>query len=102
MSHDATAPHEHAHPKVGTYVLVGVILTIITAIEVAVFYLEAFRGVLAPTLLVLSAAKFALVVMFYMHLKQDNRLFTYIFLVPLIIAVAVLIALMFLFGQFKL
>jgi cytochrome c oxidase subunit 4 len=55
---------------------------------------------MAPTLLVLSAGKFALVVMFYMHLKQDNKLFTLILLVPLIIAAGVLVALLFLFGQF--
>ena len=30
----------------------------------------------------LSAAKFALVAMFYMHLKQDSRLFTGVFVFP--------------------
>ena len=38
------------------------------------------RQILGPVLIVLSAVKFAIVVMFYMHLKFDNRLFTGMFL----------------------
>lgn len=90
----------HSHPKIGTYLAVFAVLAVITIVEVGVFYVPAFRPVMAPTLLVLSAGKFALVVMFYMHLKQDNKLFTLILLVPLIIAAGVLVALLFLFGQF--
>lgn len=93
---------EHAHPKISTYLAIFAILTIITIIEVGVFYVPALRPVLAPVLLVLSAGKFALVVMFYMHLKQDNKLFTVIFSLPLVIAAAVMVALLFLFGQFVL
>lgn len=90
---------QHAHPKVSTYLAVFAVLTVITIVEVGVFYVPSFRPILAPTLLILSAAKFSLVVMFYMHLKQDNRLFTWIFSLPLLIAAAVMIALLFLFGQ---
>ena len=95
-------PHgqEHKHPPAGTYVAIGVILTIITLIEVGVFYVPAFKPVLAPVLLILSAAKFAIVVMFYMHLKFDHKLFTLVFLLPLFIAMSVITALMFLFKVF--
>ncbi len=51
-----------------------------------------------PLLLLLSAAKFALVAMFYMHLKQDHRLFTGVFVFPLIIATVIIVALMVLRG----
>ena len=44
-------------------------------------------------LLALSLAKFALVAMFYMHLKQDHRLFSGVFVFPLIIAGVVIMAL---------
>jgi hypothetical protein len=40
--------------------------------------------------------------MFYMHLKSDHRLFTAVFTLPLLIAIAVIVALMFLFGVFSL
>ncbi len=46
-----------------------------------------------PLLLLLSAAKFALVAMFYMHLKQDSKLFTGVFVFPLIIAAVIIVAL---------
>lgn len=93
---------EHEHPSTGTYLAIAAILTVITVVEVGVFYVPAFHGVLAPVLLTLSACKFALVVMFYMHLKMDHPLFTFIFTVPFLIAAAVIIALMFLFGAFSL
>ena len=73
-----------------------------TLVEVGIFYVPAFEPILAPVLLVLSAAKFALVVMFYMHLKGDHKLFTVIFTVPLLIAMAVAVALLFLFGTIAL
>jgi cytochrome c oxidase subunit 4 len=88
--------------SVDAYLAVAGILTIITLVEVGVFYVPAFQRVLAPLLITLSAAKFSLVVMFYMHLKSDHRLFTLIFTLPLLIAVGVIVALLFLFGVFAL
>ena len=94
--------HENGgHGTVGTYLTIGAILTILTVVEVGVFYVPAFKPVLAPLLLFLSAIKFALVVMFYMHLKYDHKLFTGVFLLPFCIAIGVIIALLFLFGFFK-
>ena len=48
----------------------------------AVFYIPALESVLVPILLVLSAGKFALVAMWYMHLKFDHRLVSWLFFVP--------------------
>lgn len=93
-----TTPREHEHRSTGVYLAVAGVLTIITLVEVGVFYVPALQGVLVPLLLVLSGAKFALVVMFYMHLKTDHKLFTLIFTVPLLIAIGVIVALLFLFG----
>ena len=89
---------EHAHPTAGTYLRVAAILTVLTVVEVGVFYVPAFHPVLAPVLLVLSAVKFAIVVMFYMHLKMDNRFFTLVFGGPLLLASGVMLGLLFLFG----
>jgi cytochrome c oxidase subunit 4 len=55
---------------------------------------------LAPLLIVLSAAKFSLVVMFFMHLRSDHRAFTGLFVGPLMIAIAITLALLALFGAF--
>jgi len=94
---------EHAHPDWGTYKWVAIILTVITAIEVWVYYtpLKDTR-LFVPALLLMSVAKFAIVVMFYMHLKYDAKLFRGLFVGPLIIAVIVLVSLLFLFGQLAL
>jgi cytochrome c oxidase subunit 4 len=78
-------------------VVVGFILTAITAIEVAIFYIEALAGVLVPTLLILSALKFAIVVLFYMHLKFDSKIFGRVFFAPLFLAALVVIGMIILF-----
>jgi cytochrome c oxidase subunit IV len=77
MAHDAAAPHEHAHPGAGTYVKIAVILFVLTALEVGGYEvvhrgepagLAAMLGpIFVEVLLLLSALKFALVAMFYMH-----------------------------------
>ena len=91
---------ERAHPTTGTYLRVFAILVIITLVEVGIFYVPAFRPVLVPALLVFSAIKFALVVMFYMHLKQDSAFFTFLFGGPFLLAAGMMIGLLFLFGVF--
>jgi cytochrome c oxidase subunit 4 len=98
-----TEPHhptEHAHPGAKEYVAIAMVLLVLTVIEVAIFYVPAMKPVLVPTLLVLSAVKFALVAMFYMHLKFDHKLFSWLFVVPMALAAAVIVALMKLFGVF--
>ncbi len=87
---------QQTHPTVDVYLRVAAALVILTVLEVGVFYVPAFHPVLVPVLLVLSAAKFTLVVMFYMHLKADSKIFTFLFGAPLILAVTVLVALLFL------
>ena len=95
-------PAGHGHPTAAVYLRVAAVLVILTVLEVGVFYVPQFHPVLVPALLCLSAVKFTLVVMFYMHLKMDNRFFTFLFGGPLLLATAVIIALMFLFGAFTL
>ena len=90
---------EHGHPGARAYVTVAVILAIITSVEVAVYYIEAVRPLLAPILLTLSAVKFAAVVLWFMHLKFDNRLFSSFFVGGLFLAGALMIALLALFNH---
>ena len=82
------------------YVAIAVILAILTAMEVMVFYVEALGPMLVPILMVMMAAKFALVVMFFMHLKFDGPLLTGVFVWGLFIATAIILALMAIFGKF--
>jgi cytochrome c oxidase subunit 4 len=96
--------HGHAHAEgehhpVGwkKYVVIGVILAIITGAEVAIFYIEALAPVLIPLLLALSAAKFILVVLYFMHLKMDHAIFGRVFWAPLFLAVLVVAGMVILF-----
>ena len=92
----------HEHPTWKQYKWVALILTVITVIEVWAYYVPSFVAspAFVPILLIMSALKFAIVVLFYMHLKYDHRLFRALFTGPLIIAMATLISLLFLFGKF--
>ena len=104
--HHSDADHKamgevHSHPTWSTYWKVAVILTVITIVEVWVYYIPAFVASRAfvPSLLIMSAVKFFIVIAFYMHLRYDHKLFRVLFTGPLIIAVTTIIALLFLFGK---
>lgn len=92
---------EHSHPSPWLYIKIGILLTVITAVEVSAFYIPAWESAwfYAPSMLLMSAAKFAIVVLFYMHLKFDHRLFKALFTGPLIVATITIIGLLFLFGK---
>ena len=77
---------------------IALVLGVLTALEVMVFYVEALAPVLVPILLLLSGTKFALVVAFYMHRKFDANVLRGLFLGPLFIAVAIIVALIALYG----
>jgi cytochrome c oxidase subunit 4 len=98
--HAPHADHEHEHPTWKEYKWVALILTLVTVVEVWVYYTP-FKDTpyFVPTLLVLSAFKFAIVVLFYMHLKYDHKLFKALFTGPLIIAISTLLALFALFSH---
>jgi cytochrome c oxidase subunit IV len=97
----ATTGEVHEHPSWHTYKWVALILTVITVIEVWVYYVPSFVAsrLFVPVLLIMSAVKFAIVVMFYMHLKYDHKLFRALFTGPLSIAILTMIVLLFLFGH---
>ena len=94
---EMTHATEHAHPTPATYAKIAAILCIITFIEFGAFYTPPLHPVLVPLLLALSAVKFSLVVMFYMHLKFDHKVFTRLLIGGLFIGAGVLISLAVLF-----
>jgi cytochrome c oxidase subunit IV len=92
----------HEHPTWRQYKWVALVLGLITVLEVWVYYLPFSKTVFfVPTLLIMSVVKFAIVVLFYMHLKYDHKIFRALFTGPLMIAMATLISLLFLFGKFS-
>ncbi len=71
--------HEETHPSALEYVQIGVILAIITAVEVGLYYLDLDFTLLVTLLLMLSVVKFGMVVLWFMHLKFDASLFAILF-----------------------
>jgi len=93
-------PRPAHHASVGTYVRVALVLTAVTALEVGVIYVRQLAPIIVPLLLAMSAAKFALVAIFFMHLRYDSRVLTFVFVGPLILATGLAVALMTLTGAF--
>lgn len=91
-------PHEEQHhASVGFYWMIGGILAAVTGLEVAIFYIPGLGGVLGPLLIALSAGKFLLVVMFFMHLKFDSRIYTGLFIAGISLAIFMVSALVILY-----
>ena len=107
MADHGTAAATHGggggHATVRTYINVAIVLALITAVEVASLYIPGIPNpLLVGGLLVMSALKFYLVVGFFMHLKYDHQIMRVLFVGPLLIAVAIILAVMALFSAFLL
>ncbi len=76
---EAAAGRRRGHPGPVEYIQIGLVLATVTAVEVAVFYAGLAQWALVSILMVLSALKFSLVVMWFMHLRFDSRLFSTLF-----------------------
>jgi cytochrome c oxidase subunit 4 len=85
----AEADELHSHPGPRQYVGVAIVLAVVTAIEVAIYYITALESFLVPFLLALSFIKFALVALWFMHLRFDSKLFRRLFVTGIILALAV-------------
>jgi cytochrome c oxidase subunit 4 len=81
--------HAEKHPGPLEYAQIGAILAVITGIEVAIYYIGLSYTLLVVALIVFSATKFTLVVMWFMHLKFDHPLFSTMFVMGFILAATI-------------
>ena len=94
--------HDDAyHPGPGEYIQIGIILAVLTGLEVALYFLEIDAVIATPALLVLTAMKFLLVVLWFMHLRFDNPVFRRLFVFGTVLAFAVfsVVGVTFYFGS---
>src|SRR6266516_3879055 len=91
-------PELAAHPGPKQYVVVAVILAVATALEVGLYYLNLPHGLLATLLLFFAVIKFSLVVLWFMHLRFDSRIFRRLFVTGLILALTVYLIVLTIFG----
>jgi len=99
-AHASTATASPQHASVRTYIRIALVLTLITALEVGVIYIRLLTPIVVPLLLAMAAAKFALVAMYFMHLRYDPRPVSAVFVGPLLLATGLAVAVMTLTGAF--
>ena len=87
-THD-TAPVEHGMSTRG-YIVIALILAAITALEVSTYYVD-FGPLFLPSLLIMMVIKFVMVVSYFMHLKFDSKIFSFLFYTGLGLALFVYI-----------
>ena len=100
MAHETE--HDIHHPSTKQYVLIAIILFAITIVEFLLIWdrvgiQDDLGATKIPLLVGLSVIKFYIVIMFYMHLRFDNKIFTRIFIGGLALAFMVGLALLGLF-----
>jgi len=75
------------------YLFVFIALTVFTLIETLVSYVQQ-EAIKLPTLMVLSLIKVLLVLMYFMHLKTDSKIYTYLFVAGCLLAIPLILVLM--------
>jgi cytochrome c oxidase subunit IV len=90
-----------AHPGPRQYVIVAVVLAVVTGMEVGLFYMDFLPSpVVVASLLVLMTIKFALVVLWFMHLRFDSPIYKRLFVAGLALALSVFVIVLVTFGVF--
>ncbi|MCX6515823.1 MAG: cytochrome C oxidase subunit IV family protein [Actinobacteria bacterium] len=79
--------HEHGMSDAG-YIKIAIILAAITGLEVSTYYVN-FGPLFMPALLTMMVVKFVMVVSYFMHLKFDSKIFSFLFYVGLGLAIFV-------------
>ena len=82
--------HDHGLSDVG-YIKIALILAVLTAVEVATYFWD-FGVLEVPSLLILMVVKFQIVVSYFIHLKFDSKVFSYLFITGVILAMLVFAA----------
>ncbi len=91
--------HEHApHPDI-FYIKIAVFLAVLTALETSTYWVD-FGPFFLPALLGMMAIKFFTVVLFFMHLKEDAKMFGMLFYMGLGLAIGVYVVMLACFQFF--
>ena len=75
------------HPTPKRYVQIAIILGVLTAIEIALYYTQDLVGAFtAPLLIILAVGKFVIVVGWFMHLRFESKMVNRFFAGGMILA----------------
>jgi cytochrome c oxidase subunit IV len=90
----------HVHPSTKEYVRIGMILVVLTAIEVWISYSGLPHGLMIALLFFFAFVKFALVVMWFMHLRFDDVRYSRFFIMGFVGACILFLVVLLLFKAF--
>ena len=90
--------HDADHPTEKKYWIIALVLAVITAVEVALSYIDLGDAV-APLLLIGMVMKFFIVAAYFMHLKFDSKMARRLFISGLSLALFCYLALFMTFRQ---
>lgn len=82
------------------YVLLALFLAVVTALEVYASYADWLGAFFIPSLIIMMLIKFVAVVLFFMHLRFDNKMFSILFYSGLGLALLVYIGTLLTFQFF--
>jgi len=104
-AHDEHGDGHHDHPSDRDYVGIAIGLAILTLIEVGTFWpfgetFEAHPNLMILMLSVIMVIKFVIVVTYFMHLKFDSKVYSWMFGAGLVLAVGVYFIVFFAEGLF--
>lgn len=104
QGHEAPDPHEAAHqgpahPSDRQYVMIGVILGVLTLLEVGLYYVD-IGSLNNTTLLLLAVAKFFIVAAYFMHLRFDRPVVRRLFVTGIVLAITVFMAYLLTLGVY--
>lgn len=94
----------HGHATAQYYWFIAIVLAVITLLEVWITTIGLVPWAVITGLIVMGLTKFALVAAFYMHLRFDHRLYTWMFIFCMVLGVNVFVFMLLLieyFGAFQ-
>jgi cytochrome c oxidase subunit 4 len=103
---EASSAHARSHtrhPGTREYVRIAIVLGVVTAAEVAIYYIDWVHdnGVLIPLLFMFAVLKFTLVVLWFMHLRFDSRTYARFFVMGLAGAITLFLVMLMIFQTFS-
>lgn len=77
-----------------TYLGIFIMLAVLTLVETLASYLQQ-TSIKFPVLIAVSLVKAVLVLLYFMHLKFDSRIFSYLFIAGCVLSIPLILVMMF-------
>jgi hypothetical protein len=95
--------HDGEHiPSDLYFIKVAIVLAVVTGMETSTYWWpHSMHAVATPALLIMMTIKFFMIVLIFMHLKFDSKMFSFMFYTGLVLAIFVYLVFLFTFQFFR-